>query len=68
MITYLIGFLSLQPVDMDSAGQIHVLPLPRFDSDWRTQSPVHKAQSATIDAPSILTETIDAQYEGGWVT
>ena len=67
MITYLIGFLSLQPMWI-LAGQIHVLPLQRFDSDWRTQSPVHKAQSATIDAPSVLTETIDAQYEDGWVT
>ena len=27
--------------------------------------PVHKAQSATIDAPSVLTETIDSQYEDG---
>ena len=24
-----------------------------------------KSPSATIDAPSVLTETIDAQYEGG---
>ena len=67
MITYLIGFLSLQPI-WDLAGQIHVLPLQRFDSDWSTQFPVHKAQSATIDAPSVLTETIDSQYEDGWVT
>ena len=29
------------------------------------EPPVQKAQSATIDAPSVLTETIDAQYEDG---
>ena len=27
-----------------------------------------RAQSATIDAPSILTETIDVHHKDGWVT
>ena len=33
------------------------------------QGPQYKKyQSATIDAPSILTETIDVSYKDGWVT
>ena len=34
-----------------------------------TQEPQYKkCQSATIDAPSILTETTDDSYKDGWVT
>ena len=63
---FLIRILSLQPVDFQQDKQIMSCLTKGL---IQTEEPQYKkSPSATIDAPSVLTETIDAQYEGGWVT